>query len=151
MNISELMNHTRKLLPRAASIQMKSSMAAAAQTDERYAGYPPHAVLSPWFQSASGAHCPNGDVAAIVFVRGKIRRKPFALPKSADPPDQFSVGMYELSGRLYQTGLNPGERDRRIKLHEICSTTSLPFKENDHRSTCRKHYTGGGIGVHHPH
>ena len=68
----------------------------------------PHAVLLTGLVNPQVVRTAQmADVAAIVFVRGKVpREETIRLAEEVQIPLISSpFGMYELSGRLYQTGL----------------------------------------------
>ncbi|HOJ01344.1 MAG TPA: DRTGG domain-containing protein [Anaerolineaceae bacterium] len=112
MKISELINQTQgKLLTKESSLDPDEIINGGCSADlmsDVLAYIQPHAVLLTGLVNPQVVRTAQmSDVAAIVFVRGKIPpEETIQLAEEVPIPLISSpLGMYELSGRLYQMGL----------------------------------------------
>ena len=112
MNIAELIKYTEgKLLTKESELDPDEVIKGGCSADlmsDVLAYIQPHAVLLTGLVNPQVVRTAQmADVAAIVFVRGKIPPdETIRLAEEAHIPLISSpLGMYELSGRLYQTGL----------------------------------------------
>lgn len=112
MKISELIDQTQgKLLTRESCMDPDRMIKGGCSADlmsDVLAYIQPNAVLLTGLVNPQVVRTAQmADVAAIVFVRGKIPpEETIRLAEEVQIPLISSpFGMYELSGRLYQTGL----------------------------------------------
>jgi predicted transcriptional regulator len=112
MKISELIDQTQgKLLTRESCMDPDEIIKGGCSADlmsDVLAYIQPHAVLLTGLVNPQVVRTAQmADVAAIVFVRGKVPpEETIRLAEEVQIPLISSpFGMYELSGRLYQTGL----------------------------------------------
>ena len=112
MNVSELINLTKgKLLTRECSMdpdrEIKGGCSADLMSDVLAYIQPDAVLLTGLVNPQVVRTAQMADVAAIVFVRGKNPPdETIQLAEESEIPLISSpFGMYELSGRLYQTGL----------------------------------------------
>ncbi len=112
MKISELIDLTRgNLLTKASKLDPDGEIFGGCSADlmsDVLAYIQPNAVLLTGLVNPQVIRTAQmADVAAIVFVRGKIPpEETLLLAEEVGMPIISSpLGMYELSGRLYQNGL----------------------------------------------